>query len=89
MVAPAAHTAPMRTITKAEVARHSTSSDCWVIVGRTVYDMTSYLPRHPGGADEIAEWCGGRATAAFADEHAGDTGAARGMARLKIGKFKR
>lgn len=88
MAAPA-QAAPRPTVTKAEVARHDTPGDCWVIVGRSVYDMTAYLPRHPGGVGEISRWCGGRATAAFADEHAGDRDAAQGMANLKIGRLKR
>lgn len=88
MLAAPAHAAPSRTITKAEVARHDTASDCWVYIGRTVYDMTAYLPRHPGGADEIAPYCGGNARAAFMGEHAGDSNAKRGMATLKIGRLK-
>jgi cytochrome b involved in lipid metabolism len=84
-----AQAAPSRTITKAEVARHSTAGDCWVILGRSVYDMTAYIPRHPGGPDEIVPLCGGRATAAFSNEHAGDRNARRGMASLKIGQLKR
>lgn len=89
MVAAPAQAAPSRLITKAEVARHGTAGNCWVYIDRTVYDMTSYLPRHPGGADEIAPYCGGNAKAAFADEHAGDRDAKRGMAALKIGRLKR
>lgn len=89
MLAVPAQAAPSRTISKAEVARHSTASDCWVYIGRSVYDMTAYLPRHPGGADEITPYCGGNARAAFADEHASDANAQRGMATLKIGRLKR
>lgn len=89
LLAAPAQAAPSRTISKAEVARHSTASDCWVYIGRSVYNMTAYLPRHPGGADEISPYCGGNARAAFADEHAGDANAQRGMAAWKIGRLKR
>ena len=89
LLAAPAQAAPSRTISKAEVARHDTPKDCWVYIGRAVYNMTSYLPRHPGGADEITPFCGGNARAAFADEHAGDANALRGMATLKIGRLKR
>ena len=84
-----AQAAPARSITTAESARHGTSSDCWVISGRNVYDVTAYLPRHPGGAGEISPLCGGRATAAFNGEHRGDGDAARALATLKIGKLAR
>ncbi|MFM1965329.1 MAG: hypothetical protein RL134_1054 [Actinomycetota bacterium] len=84
-----AQAAPARTITKAEVARHATASDCWVIVGRNVYDVTSYIPRHPGGQGQITPLCGGQATAAFTGQHAGDGSALRALASMKIGKVKR
>ena len=36
--------------TLADVSKHSTADDCWVIVHGKVYDVTSFVPRHPGGA---------------------------------------
>merc|ERR1711924_438156 len=36
-------------VTSEEVAKHSTDSDCWVIVGDDVYDVTKFLGDHPGG----------------------------------------
>lgn len=33
-----------------DVAKHCTPEDCWVIVHGKVYDVTQYIPRHPGGA---------------------------------------
>ena len=32
-----------------DVAEHNSPTDCWVIVRRKVYDVTSWVPRHPGG----------------------------------------
>ena len=32
-----------------EVAQHNSPTDCWLIVRRKVYDVTSWVPRHPGG----------------------------------------
>ena len=32
-----------------EVARHSRRDDCWVIVDGEVYDVSKWVPRHPGG----------------------------------------
>lgn len=34
----------------AEVAKHNTTSSCWIVIGGKVYDVTPYLERHPGGA---------------------------------------
>lgn len=32
-----------------EVRRHNRKDDCWVIVDGGVYDVTAFVPRHPGG----------------------------------------
>lgn len=38
-------------IRKEEIALHSDSTDCWIIVNGKVWDVTQYLVNHPGGAD--------------------------------------
>lgn len=43
--------------TLAQVAEHDQKSDCWTVIDGNVYDITSYVPRHPGG-DEILQACG-------------------------------
>lgn len=52
------------TFTEAEVASHNTESDCWTIINSSVYDITEYVSRHPGG-DEILRACGTDATTLF------------------------
>ncbi len=51
-------------ISRSEVAMHGSETDCWTYVGDTVYDITEYVPRHPGG-DTILLACGGDGTTLF------------------------
>lgn len=41
-----------------QLAAHNTSSDCWVAYQGKVYDVTGWIPKHPGGANAIARYCG-------------------------------
>lgn len=52
-------------LTIQEVAKHNSASNCWIIISREVYDVTSYLGAHPGGAGTIVPYCGQDATQAF------------------------
>ena len=54
------------TPTKEQVALHDKSSDCWTIVEGVVYDITEYVPKHPGG-DEILKACGADGTSLFTE----------------------
>ena len=58
------------TLTAAEVALHNSGSDCWSIVNNQVYNLTSYVNSHPGGAANIKNMCGKDASAAFTNQHA-------------------
>jgi cytochrome b involved in lipid metabolism len=45
---PAKMTSP-RHFTPAEIARHSTPADLWIIIDGDVYDLSSFTAEHPGG----------------------------------------
>src|SRR3989344_2946944 len=41
-----------------ELAKHTVQADCWVGYQGKIYDLTSWLPKHPGSAGAIAPYCG-------------------------------
>lgn len=51
------------------VAEHATADSCWVAVDGFVYDVTDWIPQHPGGPDRIIPLCGTDATTAFGTQH--------------------
>jgi cytochrome b involved in lipid metabolism len=55
----------------AEVQKHNTAKDCWAVVNSNVYDLTSYIASHPGGASVLTAICGKDGTKAFSGQHAG------------------
>ena len=48
---------PQHVTNKFQVAKHNTSDSCWVIVEqdgqKNVWDVTKFLPSHPGGSKII------------------------------------
>ncbi len=58
-------------ITATELATHNSRTDCWVAYKGTVYDVTAWLPRHPGGVTAISRYCGtaNEFTNAFNNKH--------------------
>ena len=53
------------TISFEEVQKHNTNSDCWTIVDGLVYDVSSYVPYHPGGKKKILLGAGKEASEMF------------------------
>ncbi|KAI4146800.1 MAG: hypothetical protein LQ340_005803 [Diploschistes diacapsis] len=58
------------TIPPEVISKHNKSEDCWVIVHNKVYDVTSFLEKHPGGPHIILQYAGLDATTAYDEVHA-------------------
>ena len=56
-------------LTNSEIKTHNLKSDCWSIVNANVYNLTSYVKNHPGGASVIANICGKDGSNAFVNQH--------------------
>eukprot|EP00051_Salpingoeca_urceolata_P018272 m.255533 g.255533 ORF g.255533 m.255533 type:complete len:102 (-) comp19162_c1_seq4:366-671(-) len=50
-----------------DVAKHSSDSDCWMVVRGNVYDVTKFLDEHPGGEEIMLEVAGKDATEQYND----------------------
>ncbi|KDQ52808.1 hypothetical protein JAAARDRAFT_162334 [Jaapia argillacea MUCL 33604] len=61
-----------RTISGKEVAQHNSRESCWIIVHGKVYDVTEFLPDHPGGSKIILKYAGKDATAEYDPIHPPD-----------------
>lgn len=53
--------------TMKQVSKHKSTSDCWMVVDKKVYNMTKYA--HPEGS--IKKYCGKDVTKTFKKEHKG------------------
>ncbi len=38
-----------------DVSKHNKRDDCWMIIHGKVYDVTKFLPEHPGGEEVMLE----------------------------------
>ncbi|KIK22694.1 hypothetical protein PISMIDRAFT_679885 [Pisolithus microcarpus 441] len=62
----------MSLISAQTVAEHASSDSCWIIVHGYVYDVTEFLPEHPGGSRIILKYAGKDATEAYDPIHPPD-----------------
>ncbi|KAM0277696.1 hypothetical protein ACHAQH_005639 [Verticillium albo-atrum] len=60
-------------LTGAEIAKHNDAKSCWVIVHGKAYDVTEFLPEHPGGQKIILKYAGKDATEEYEPIHPPDT----------------
>lgn len=64
---PAGNSVPR--VTRAEVAKHNTLDDAWIIVHKNVYNFTEWNEHHPGGTSVGKLYAGKDCTAEFGEFH--------------------
>lgn len=71
----------------AEVSQHNDGKSCWSAIDGSVYDLTDWIGKHPGGAAVIKAICGKDGSAAFNGQHAGQKRPADFLAGYRIGSL--
>lgn len=56
----------------AEIEKHNSKASCWVALYGKVYDLTDFLPEHPGGDAIVLKYAGKDGTKAFDPLHSRD-----------------
>lgn len=74
-----------KSYTLSEVARHASASSCWTAINGKVYDVTDWINQHPGGPERILNLCGTDGSAAFDNQHGGQSRPAQELASFYIG----
>lgn len=83
----ASTTTSFKQITMDDIATHKDVNSCWVTIEGSVYDLTEWINKHPGGPDKIIPICGTDATQAFTAQHVGAKKPATELAKFLIGKL--
>ncbi len=76
-----------KSYTLAQVAAHNKESDCWLTIEGKVYDVTAFIPSHPGGK-AIIGGCGKDATVLFNERPTNDKGPHPAQARELLPKYE-
>lgn len=82
---PTPTTPTVKTYTLAEISTHADKTNCWTAVDGNVYDVTAYVPKHPGGVREITQICGKDGSSLFKNQHGGDKKPNNVLASYMIG----
>ncbi|KAI6913114.1 cytochrome b2 [Hortaea werneckii] len=74
-------------VSVADITKHATPDDCWIVVNGRVYDLTTFAPNHPGGPDMIYKYAGKDGSKAYNDFHAAELIEKELSASEKKGEF--
>lgn len=83
--APASTSKDESGITLADVAKHATRTSCWSIINGNIYDLTSWIPNHPGGEKAILQLCGTDGSEKYNRKHGGAERPTTALTGFKIG----
>jgi len=68
-----------------QVKANNTAQKCWSAINGQVYDLTTWISSHPGGAGAITSLCGTDGTSAYINQHKGQSQPASRLAGYLLG----
>ena len=68
-----------------QVKANNSATKCWSVIDSKVYDLTTWIGSHPGGAGAITSLCGTDGTASFKGQHGGSGQPASRLAGYLLG----
>lgn len=71
--------------TMEEVSTRKDASSCLTVIRGTVYDVTAWIEKHPGGDKNILRLCGLDGTAAFEKKHGGQEKPENALKGFEVG----
>ncbi len=78
-------TAEVKTYIMADVSAHASSVSCWSAISGKVYDLTSWIGKHPGGDEAILAICGKDGSQLFDGQHGMDPKAKAVLPKFYLG----
>ncbi len=78
-------TLAIKNYTITEIGSRSSSDSCWTVIEGKVYDLTSWIGKHPGGDKAILSICGKDGTEAFDGKHGMDPKAKAVLPKFYLG----
>jgi len=79
-------TAKPQQYSMSDVVKHNAKNDCWFVIDNSIYDVSSFIPNHPGGII-IAQGCGKDASKLFHAVENHQSKALRMLNEWKIGEL--
>lgn len=77
-----------KTYSLADISTHNNKTSCYTAVNGNVYDVTSWISQHPGGASAILSLCGKDGSDLFNNQHGGQRRPEAELANFLIGKLQ-
>lgn len=76
------------TFTMADIEVANTPDKCYTVISGSVYNLTAWIEKHPGGDKNILKLCGKDGTSAYTGQHGGQPQPEQTLASFKIGTLK-